>query len=66
MERFRDEAGTSKAPPVLSPFTGKPKRVTRESLQRHNKVAAAPVDEAYVAQIHSGGTTYWIVRKLKE
>jgi predicted Rossmann fold nucleotide-binding protein DprA/Smf involved in DNA uptake len=50
----------------LSPFTKRPRRVTKESALRRNEIVAALADEAYVAHIDSGGKTDQIVRKLAE
>ena len=50
----------------LSPFSAKPRRVTRKSALRRNQVVAALADEVYVPHIESGGNTDRIVRKLNE
>lgn len=39
----------------LSPFTGQPKRVTKESAIRRNEVVAALADDAYIAHVSPGG-----------
>ncbi len=48
----------------LSPFTGQPRRVTKESALRRNEVVAALADEAYIGHLEQGGKTDAIVRKL--
>lgn len=50
----------------LSPFSGKPKRVTKESAFRRNEIVAALADEAYVAHTEAGSNTDQIVKKLIE
>lgn len=50
----------------VSPFTGRPKRVSKDSALRRNEVVAALADEAYVAHMESGGMTDHIVKKLIE
>jgi predicted Rossmann fold nucleotide-binding protein DprA/Smf involved in DNA uptake len=50
----------------LSPFTKRPRRVTKESALRRNEVVAALADEAYVAHVEIGGKTDQIVRKLTD
>ena len=50
----------------LSPFTKKPKRVTKDSALHRNQVVAALADEAYIAHVTPGGQTAQIVAKLKQ
>lgn len=50
----------------LSPFTGQPRRVTKESALRRNEVVAALADEAYVAHVAPGGQTSRIVEMLQK
>ena len=50
----------------LSPFSGKPKRVTKDSAFRRNEIVAALADEAHVAHITPGGQTVQIANMLKQ
>ena len=49
---------------ILSPFTGQPKRITKDSALRRNEVAAALADDAYIAHVAPGGGTARIVELL--
>ena len=51
---------------LLSPFTGQPKRVTKDSAQRRNEVVAALADDAYVAHVSPGGGTARIAHMLEK
>jgi len=50
----------------LSPFTGQPMRVTKESAIRRNEVVAAMADEAYIAHVSPGGQTARIAELLTQ
>jgi len=50
----------------LSPFTGQPNRITKESAMRRNEVVAALADNAYVAHVSPGGGTARIAQMLEE
>jgi len=50
----------------LSPFTGQPNRITKESAMRRNEVVAALADYAYVAHVSPGGGTARIAQMLEE
>jgi len=50
---------------ILSPFTGQPKRITKDSALRHNEVVAALADDAYIAHVSPGGATARIAQMLE-
>ena len=49
----------------VSPFTGQPKRITKDSAQRRNEVVAALADDAYIAHVVPGGGTERIAQLLE-
>ena len=49
----------------LSPFTGQPARITKESALRRNEVVAALADDVYIAHIEAGGGTAQIALMLE-
>lgn len=49
---------------VLSPFTGQPKRITKDSALRRNDVVAALADDVYIAHVSPGGETARIAELL--
>ena len=50
----------------LSPFAGRPVRITTESAIRRNEVVAALADDAYIAHVAPGGATSRIAQMLEE
>jgi predicted Rossmann fold nucleotide-binding protein DprA/Smf involved in DNA uptake len=50
----------------LSPFTGQPNRITKESALRRNEVVAALADNAYIAHVSPGGGIARIAQMLEE
>lgn len=50
---------------ILSPFTGRPKRVTKDSALRRNEVVAALADDVYIAHVSPGGGTARIAQMLE-
>lgn len=48
----------------LSPFSGQPERITKESALRRNEVVAALADDAYIAHVAPGGGTERITQML--
>ena len=48
----------------LSPFTGQPARITKESAVRRNEVVAALADDAYIAHVAPGGGTALIAQMI--
>ena len=50
----------------LSPFTGQPKRITKESALRRNEVVAALADDVYIAHVVPGSGTARIAQMLEE
>lgn len=49
---------------ILSPFTGQPKRITKNSALRRNDVVAALADDVYIAHVSQGGETARIAELL--
>ena len=49
----------------LSPFSGQPRRITKESARRRNDVVAALADDAYIAHVSPGGGTAQIALMLE-
>ena len=49
----------------LSPFSGQPRRITKESAQRRNEVVAALADDAYIAHVAPGGETARLAAMLR-
>ena len=49
----------------LSPFTGQPNRITKESAPRRNEVVAALADDAYIAHVSPDGGTARIAHLLE-
>jgi predicted Rossmann fold nucleotide-binding protein DprA/Smf involved in DNA uptake len=50
----------------LSPFTGQPNRITKESALRRNEVVAALADNAYITHVSPGGGTARMAQMLEE